>query len=95
MSGRAEPKTLRLDLSQRDVAILAAALRQYEPYWSPDDVDAAEKLSELVRDIKALLDRLRAVEPARLPGRLGTFSRAEPMLRLVPSISSGDLEVPT
>jgi len=94
MSGHTEPKRLTLELSQRDAAIVAAALRQYEPYWSPADVDAAEKVSELAQDIRDLLDRLRAVEPARPPGLLGTFSHAEPTLRLAPSSSVDDREIP-
>lgn len=73
---------LTLQLSQSEAAIVAAALRQYEPYWSPDDVRAAEKLSELARDIRDLLDRLHRIEPAHPPGLLGTFSRRAPKLRL-------------
>jgi hypothetical protein len=84
MSGQSESKRLTLELSRGDAAIVAAALRQYEPYWSPGDPGAAEKVSELAKDIRDLLDRLRAVEPARPPGLLGSFARNEPKLRLAP-----------
>jgi hypothetical protein len=83
MSGRSE-RRLTLELSAADAATVAAALRQYEPYWLPNDHEAASKLSALARDIRDLLDRLRDVEPSRPPGLLGTFTRAEPTLRLAP-----------
>jgi hypothetical protein len=78
------PAKITIELTQSEAAIVAAALRQYEPYWAPDDVRAAEKLSELARDIRDLLDRLREIEPTRPPGLLGTFARREPTLRVVP-----------
>jgi hypothetical protein len=62
-----------LHLSLNDAAILAAALRQYEPYWRPEDPDHGEELGALVRDITRLLAELRSREPARPPGLLGTF----------------------
>src|SRR5690349_19301982 len=80
MSAHSEPKRLTLELSQTDAAIVAAALRQYEPYWSPGDPGAAEKVSELAKDIRDLLDRLRPVQPSRPPGLLGSFARDEPKL---------------
>ena len=95
MSGNSQPKRLTLQLSQGEAALLAAALRQYEPYWSLSDADAAEKLSELAQDIRDLLDRLRAIEPTRPPGLLGTFSHGAPRLRLAPSMSPDDGEAPT
>jgi hypothetical protein len=62
-----------LHLSPNDAAILAAALRQYEPYWRPGDPDHGEELGALVRDITRLLAELQAREPAGPPGRLRTF----------------------
>jgi hypothetical protein len=62
-----------LHLSPNDASILAAALRQYEPYWRPADPDHGEELGALVRDITRLLAELQAREPAGTPGRLGIF----------------------
>jgi hypothetical protein len=62
-----------LHLSLNDAAILAAALRQYEPYWRHEDADHGEELGALVRDIMRLLAELRPREPAGPPGRLGAF----------------------
>ena len=62
-----------MHLSLGDAAILAAALRQYEPYWRPDDADHGEELSALVGDIRRLLAELRSQERAERPGLLGTF----------------------
>jgi len=53
-----------LHLTQKDAAILAAALRQYEPYSRPDDSDHGEELTALVRDITRLLGELRSRESA-------------------------------
>lgn len=95
MASRSDAGKLILQLSQDEAAIIAAALRQYEPYWSPADADAAQKLSELAQDIRNLLDRLRAVQPARPPGLLGTFSRPERALRFVPPAGMDDPPLPT
>jgi hypothetical protein len=62
-----------LHLSPNDAAILAAALRQYEPYWRPADPDHGEELGAMVRDITRLLAELRSREPAGSPGGPGTF----------------------
>jgi hypothetical protein len=62
-----------LHLSLNDAAILTAALRQYEPYWRPEDPDHSDELGALVRDIMRLLAELRPLEPVGTPGRLGTF----------------------
>jgi hypothetical protein len=94
MAGRPDVGRLALQLSRSEAAIVAAALRQYEPYWSPTDVHAAEKLSELARDIRSLLDRLAEIEPARPPGLLGTFARHEPMLQLASSNAAADDPTP-
>jgi hypothetical protein len=85
MSGPSQPGKLMLELSRGEAALIAAALRQYEPYWSPADVDAAEKLSDLALDIRNLLDRLRDAEPPRGSGRLGRRDREAPILRLASS----------
>ena len=53
-----------LHLSRNDAAILAAALRQYEPYWRPGDPDHGDELGALVRDIGRLRAELRSPEPA-------------------------------
>lgn len=65
-----------LHLSPKDAAILAAALRQYEPYWRPDDPAHGEELGALVQDITRLLAELRSRQPAGAPEVQGT-SRAE------------------
>ena len=62
-----------MHLSQHDAAILAAALRQYEPHWRPEDPDHGEELSALVGDIMRLLAELRSREPAGPRGPLETF----------------------
>ena len=49
-----------LQLSLNDAAILAAALRQYEPHWRPEEPHHREELSALVRDIMRLLAELRS-----------------------------------
>jgi hypothetical protein len=95
MTGRADGEKLILQLSQIEAAIVAAALRQYEPYWSPDDIQAAEKLSELAQDIRNLLDRVREAGSAHSPGLLGTFSRPERTLRPVPTSDVNDPRLPT
>lgn len=61
-----------LRLSHNDAEILAAALRQYEPHWRPEEPHHGEELSALVQDIMRLLAELRSREPAEPPGRLGT-----------------------
>jgi hypothetical protein len=61
-----------LHLSRNDAAILAAALRQYEPYWRPEDPVHGEEVHALVRDITRLLAELQSREPAKSPGRPGT-----------------------
>jgi len=45
-------------LSLGDAAILAAALRQYEPYRRPGEADHGEELSALVRDITRFAGRV-------------------------------------
>jgi hypothetical protein len=62
-----------LHLSPNDAAILAAALRQYEPYWRPEDPDHVEELGALVGDITRLLAELRSREPAGAPERPGNL----------------------
>jgi hypothetical protein len=49
-----------LHLTQHDAAIVAAALRQYEPYWRPGDPDHGEELGGLVGDIMRLLADMRS-----------------------------------
>ena len=62
-----------LHLSLNDAAILAAALRQYEPYWRPEEPDHREELNALVQDIVRLLAELRSREPAGPQGSTGTL----------------------
>jgi uncharacterized membrane protein YccC len=78
------PQALTLHLQPGEVAILAAALRQYEPYWSPDDADAVQRLGELARQIHELLGRLGDPDPTRTPGVLRALARHGPALRSVP-----------
>ena len=61
-----------LHLSPKDAAILAAALRQYEPYWRPGDPSHDEELGALVRDITRLLAELGSRQPAGAAGGQGT-----------------------
>ena len=96
MSGHSSgPTNVTLVLSKRDAAIVAAALRQYEPYLFRGDLDSAEKLSELAQDIRDLLDRLKAIEPGSRANLPRTFSRTEPDLRLVDPHTSANQDDPT
>jgi hypothetical protein len=62
-----------LHLSLNDAAILAAALRQYEPYLRTENPDHGEEMDALVRDIMRLLAELRSQGPAGPPGRPESF----------------------
>jgi hypothetical protein len=60
--GEPEHGALHLYLSPHDAANLAAALRQYEPYWRPADPGHGEELGALVRDITRWLAELQSGE---------------------------------
>jgi hypothetical protein len=68
--GGSEQGVLRL--SRADAALLAAALRQYEPYVRPEDPEQGEEFGALVQDIMRLLAELRSRESAGPSGRQGT-----------------------
>lgn len=61
-----------LHLSPNDAAILVAALRQYKPYWRPQDPDHGEELGALVQDITRLLGELRSRQQEGVPRGSGT-----------------------
>jgi hypothetical protein len=75
MDDQSSADVAELRLSRHDAAIVAAALRQYEPYWRPDDTERAKELSALVDDISRLLADLRPREATPPPSLLGTFNK--------------------
>ena len=58
---------LTLELSSAEALIVVSALRQFEPYRWPGDVDGAQQLSRLAADIKALLSTLQSGLAAAAP----------------------------
>lgn len=75
MADESDQEVAELRLTRHDAAIVAAALRQYEPYWRPGDAERAIGMSALVADISRLLANLRPSEQTPPPGLVGTFNR--------------------
>ena len=62
MGGASDDDHLVVELSLAEAMTVAAAVRQYEPYWSSDLVAAAvvQQLSETTGQIASILAKLRA-----------------------------------